>query len=537
MPIRNFVSLAASLALSTLCAAQDNPLTLGTSGGSNARTGIFRVPYIFGDGSKIKIAWRLDLSLPGSAGRAPSRGAIVFDENGDLYSRIYRDAAFPSSRGGIFKIRASDGVVLWNGVIPDSTGSVAPPIVGRDAVYASNFLSSGTNHLVYALNRDTGKLLWQSDPLPSDVGLGMALQDGYLYGVTGAVGGNATLFCIQASNGATMWSTPIPAATTAIIMNVTLVKDAFGVGVHGLYWAFDGGTSATSGFRACRASPLSGSLAWSGGPNRNGVSHILFNAAKNALYSTHWADYGTTLDAYDPFSGHVRWTAWNDAPLGGNFNGGFFPCHTLRADGSGLIFAGFGGDLWSLKDPGDLSGSPLQAADICWFYDGADAAGESRSNAVTILDPQSGREIFVSGTGFSAEPVYARRLFAMVANTTNVSGERLWEWLRPNDPIASDGQTFRSLSVGPNGHLYYFDRNDGPAGSLIALGVRCDGDLNGDDFVDDTDFVIFVFAYNLLVCDDPAMPPDCPADLNGDGFVDDADFVVFVSAYDALLCP
>jgi hypothetical protein len=33
------------------------------------------------------------------------------------------------------------------------------------------------------------------------------------------------------------------------------------------------------------------------------------------------------------------------------------------------------------------------------------------------------------------------------------------------------------------------------------------------------------------------MPAGCPADLNGDDFVDDSDFVVFAAAYNELLCP
>jgi len=65
----------------------------------------------------------------------------------------------------------------------------------------------------------------------------------------------------------------------------------------------------------------------------------------------------------------------------------------------------------------------------------------------------------------------------------------------------------------------------------------CPGDLNGDGYVDDADFVAFALAYNILDCSDPAMPPGCPADLNNDGFVDDTDFVIFAGAYNALLCP
>ena len=65
----------------------------------------------------------------------------------------------------------------------------------------------------------------------------------------------------------------------------------------------------------------------------------------------------------------------------------------------------------------------------------------------------------------------------------------------------------------------------------------CPADLNGDQFVDDSDFVAFATAYNLLDCTDPSMPANCPADFNGDGFVDDSDFVIFANAYNQLICP
>ncbi|MBX3390498.1 MAG: hypothetical protein KF691_13700 [Phycisphaeraceae bacterium] len=70
-----------------------------------------------------------------------------------------------------------------------------------------------------------------------------------------------------------------------------------------------------------------------------------------------------------------------------------------------------------------------------------------------------------------------------------------------------------------------------------AQGAACPGDINNDGFVDDSDFVLFLAAYNILDCADPSMPAGCPTDLNGDGFVDDADFVIFVGAYNELVCP
>jgi hypothetical protein len=61
----------------------------------------------------------------------------------------------------------------------------------------------------------------------------------------------------------------------------------------------------------------------------------------------------------------------------------------------------------------------------------------------------------------------------------------------------------------------------------------CLGDFNGDGFVDDTDFQLFIPSYNALV-----IPPANPAcDLNGDDVVDDLDFVLFAAAYNELVCP
>jgi len=72
---------------------------------------------------------------------------------------------------------------------------------------------------------------------------------------------------------------------------------------------------------------------------------------------------------------------------------------------------------------------------------------------------------------------------------------------------------------------------------LIHLREPCAADFNSDRQVEDTDFVLFASAYDVLDCSDPLMPLRCPADINRDGMVDDVDFVLFAGAYDALLCP
>lgn len=63
----------------------------------------------------------------------------------------------------------------------------------------------------------------------------------------------------------------------------------------------------------------------------------------------------------------------------------------------------------------------------------------------------------------------------------------------------------------------------------------CAADLNRDNQVDNSDFVLFVNAYNDFLC--PDLPAFCDSDLDEDGVVDNTDFVVFANQYTTFLCP
>lgn len=71
--------------------------------------------------------------------------------------------------------------------------------------------------------------------------------------------------------------------------------------------------------------------------------------------------------------------------------------------------------------------------------------------------------------------------------------------------------------------------NDGLAGALTLVTGLCRADLNRDNIVDDSDFVLFASAYEVLTSNS--------ADLTGDAMTDDYDFVIFAEAYDRLACP
>lgn len=88
------------------------------------------------------------------------------------------------------------------------------------------------------------------------------------------------------------------------------------------------------------------------------------------------------------------------------------------------------------------------------------------------------------------------------------------------------------------GEMYILEQGSGSAnGELWQIIRACSEDLNADNQVDNTDFVLFAQAYTLFDCADPLMPAGCPSDFNLDGSVDNLDFVLFAAAYNEFLCP
>jgi hypothetical protein len=134
------------------------------------------------------------------------------------------------------------------------------------------------------------------------------------------------------------------------------------------------------------------------------------------------------------------------------------------------------------------------------------------------------------------------------AADANGFGPLFYQWFHDGTPIANGGRFSGNgtptLTINPvqgDDRGAYTVKVSNPCGLFANSGagnlqVTCRTDLNTDFVTDDTDFVMFAVAYNVLDCADPVMPVGCPSDFNSDGTVDDADFVVFASAYNELLC-
>lgn len=113
------------------------------------------------------------------------------------------------------------------------------------------------------------------------------------------------------------------------------------------------------------------------------------------------------------------------------------------------------------------------------------------------------------------------------------------------DPIMSTRRVLISNLIGAEGGTrdprtghFMFSTFGGGSNVILVTGfnLNCRPNINGDCYVDDSDFVLFANSYNILDCADPSMDAGCPADFNDDGFVDDTDFVIFALAYDRLIC-
>ncbi len=127
-------------------------------------------------------------------------------------------------------------------------------------------------------------------------------------------------------------------------------------------------------------------------------------------------------------------------------------------------------------------------------------------------------------------------------------GPLFYQWFHDGEAIANGGRFSGNgtptLTIDPvqgDDRGAYTVKVSNPCGLFADSGagdlqVTCRTDLNTDFVTDDSDFVLFAVAYNVLDCADPVMPVGCPSDFNSDGVVDDADFVVFASAYNELLC-
>ncbi len=163
------------------------------------------------------------------------------------------------------------------------------------------------------------------------------------------------------------------------------------------------------------------------------------------------------------------------------------------------------------------------------FRVGLDGAlgGSTARLGVSTLPPVNGRitpqqlfsvqDIEGAGTGVGFATLHWPLLPSLVS-----PGQVLFVQWFVDDPAAAGGQAASQV-----GRLPIF------CGSSGCPSVCSMSDFDGNDLVDDADFVQFAEAYNATI-----VPEARPLyDLNADQMVDDADFALFATNYDQMICP
>ncbi|MBS0189566.1 MAG: hypothetical protein U0573_09045 [Phycisphaerales bacterium] len=205
---------------------------------------------------------------------------------------------------------------------------------------------------------------------------------------------------------------------------------------------------------------------------------------------------------------------WNQQPEGGIFfgndrGGGFIDEGGIFVVGNGTVFVGGANQQFSLIGDHNNGTDAFTKGDLLHM--------EYRYYAPGIKGSEAAYKVTFDNisTGFHKEVTNTFDPGGADANGFNDGSWAGFRWQHTRNPLVLGGTV---------NDITYSD---------IAVS-SCQADLNGDDQVDDSDFVVFVGQYNDLLC--PDSPAPCTADLNFDSQVDDSDFVVFVSAYNELLC-
>lgn len=295
----------------------------------------------------------------------------------------------------------------------------------------------------------------------------------------------------------------------------------------------NGGVYAAGAFTTAGTTPVANIAFWNGitwsalgsgltgfGAGQPWVSDLLLLPSGELLAGGAFSDAGGTA-----VKSIAKWdgTSWSNI-VGGGVEGTVW---CMERAPSGSIYVG--GSFGVLTGPFQSTSNVAEWNGTKWNKLGSGVAGSS-------------------GIGGSVRDI------AILENGDLIAGGSMT--LAGGSPVSSiarwDGSTWSPLGAGipsavhamlvhPNGELLVgrdatSSSNKTKVFSRWVSDTCCLGDLDLNGAVNDSDFELFVVAYNILACEDELMAPGCPADLNGDGMVDDADFQAFVVAYDALAC-
>lgn len=258
---------------------------------------------------------------------------------------------------------------------------------------------------------------------------------------------------------------------------------------------------------------------------------ILFCGRRGAFVLGQQDPAAMIVARIDPATGNLLWSREFD-----RFQPGFQAIRYSPTDKLVMIAGTIPASGSVIRGASILKIDPASGAFAGAQVYGSFAAGSiNTGTGITFFDPWGGYSL----VGTTNDIAAANALLMVKTYTTLESGCRESPYTPANEPISLTIANF-PLQITEATASTFPQTTTSPLTKLqkdACFNKRCVGDLNGDGLVDDADFVIFVAAYDALLCPTDPRFTCCPADFNADGFVDDTDFVLFSAAYNDLLCP
>ena len=469
--------------------------------------------------------------------------------------------------GTLYAVQESDGSGLWSSSVMN--GGISSPAVTADGVYVS---CAGPH--TYKFDPSTGNELWHySSGIQGGGGATSVLYNGSLY-IRSHLLGYPPYYnglVLNAANGAEQ-RTFDPGA------------DGYGPAP-----AFDGGSGFfVSGGSLQAQDATTGSVLWTDTPT--GAPYVTAPVIVSGLVFEGAAD--GTLDALDPTTGARLWTDSVGAAIAGPDEVNVTQPLTGMGAGEGRLLVPAGTHLiaYAPVPPNPVPGlgtlSPAwapsgQAVTLTLTGTGFTTASQVSWNgtalattlgsptqltaqvptsltaspglaAVAVSTPAPGGGTSaalnfiilrsISGTvtlqGWAGTGEPTPTLIFVLTPTGSTTGSALTRSLTPTPTASASAFTFALTNVpagtytlGVKGPLWLRQDAavDTTAGSQAGVSLTLPaGDVNGDDYVDGTDFALLSGAYGSKKFDANFQQS---ADLNGDGFVDGTDFALLSGNY------
>ncbi len=344
-----------------------------------------------------------------------SDGSVLWRYNPNGYTYISPTIGaggvlYLASQDGVYALQGSNGHVLWRYATSGSGDD--NPVVVNGVVYAIT-TENGQSAALYALRADDGGLLWryqEGNTMTTPI-----VQNGVVY----VFADDGKLAALQASDGHTLWQSPID---INMVQSMQLVNGVIYISASKMTVA-----TATSQIASPQQDLASiGGLFWNAGRTGHTQRAIPLKEARSSVYAVRARD-GAVLWHYSLGNGADSWAGW------------------LAVDNSMVYASSFAETSGMLSDEhGDIYGLQRSNGAVIW-HDSikADSLNALLANGV----------IYLVGS-------YNNQTSSVVYALHASDGAYLWNYAMNGDAYDAPLQNGSNLYVAPLNGILYVLRSD-----------------------------------------------------------------------------